>query len=384
MEKNNLDRPSVVSAAAGSGTAAILVFATMPVLVGGMADLYQLSDLQSGLIATLYFSTYAITALTSPLWIRRISWRLLSGCGFSLMLVSIFAALNASSYDAARVAIAASGLGAGLLYPVSMSLVSDMVHTERVYAIKLAIEQLVPAALLILLAMGTLAASGLSGTLTAILVTLVICILASYAMPRRGAHTATDGQSDWGRLSLGLLALLALAINFSGFAGLWVFIERIAVERNFQPDFINTWIAVGLISSGVGPLLAAVVADRVGRTAPVLLSTAAALASMALLSGEVTSTHYALALILLPLTYYFGISYLFSIVVATDTSGRISGLMSFALAVGSAVGPALFGALRNSGGPVLTLMAACMASGAIIFILIHLRMAATTGASLDD
>jgi hypothetical protein len=42
----------------------------MPVLVGGMADRYGLDDLQSGLISTVYFSTYAIVALTSPLWVN--------------------------------------------------------------------------------------------------------------------------------------------------------------------------------------------------------------------------------------------------------------------------------------------------------------------------
>ena len=384
MNNNNLDRPAVVCAAAGSGTAAILIFATMPVLVGGMADRYQLTDMQSGLIATLYFSTYALTALTSPLWIRRVNWRLLSGCGFGLMVVSIIAALSVSSFDASRIAIAASGLGAGLLYPVSLSLVSDMQQTERVYAIKLAVEQLVPAALLMLLSIGALATSGLPGTMTAILITLVLCIFASVAMPRRGAHTTAGDHGMAGGLSLGLLALLALAVNFSGFAGLWVFIERIAVDRGFESDFINTWIAVGLITSGIGPLMAAVLADRFGRTAPILLSTAAALASMTLLAGEVTSSHYALALILLPLTYYFGISYLFSIVVDTDTSGRISGLMSFALAVGSAVGPGIFGALKSSDGPVLTLMAACIASGAIVFIFINARVAATVGVNPND
>jgi hypothetical protein len=70
MDNNKLDRPGVIAAVAGSGTAAILVFATMPVLVGGMADRYGLDDLQSGLISTVYFSTYAIVALTSPLWVN--------------------------------------------------------------------------------------------------------------------------------------------------------------------------------------------------------------------------------------------------------------------------------------------------------------------------
>ena len=381
MKNNKLNRPVVVCAAAGSGTAAILIFATMPVLVGGMTDRFELTDLQSGLIATLYFSTYALTALTSPLWIRKVDWRLLSGCGYGLMLTGLIVAMDASTFNTARVAIAISGLGAGVLYPVSLSLVSDMEHTERIYAIKLSVEQLVPAALLILLSVGALATTGLSGILVAILITLILCIFASAAMPSQGTYSRPDNPTGSGQHAIGLVALLALAINFSGFAGLWVFIERIAVVQGFEPDFINTWIAVGLVTSGIGPLLAAAFADRAGRIIPIVLSTTAALASMTLLSGQVSSSDYSLALILLPLAYYFGISYLFSIVVATDVSGRISGLMSFALAVGSAVGPALFGALKDSDGPVLTAMAACIGTGAIIFIFINIRVTSTTGAS---
>jgi predicted MFS family arabinose efflux permease len=381
MDNNNLDTPPIIAAAAGSGTAAILVFALMPVLVGGMADRFSLDDLQAGLVATTYFSTYALVALTSPLWIRRWNWRWMTLLGFCLMITSLLVALTASSYHVARFAVAASGLGAGMLFPVSLTLVSDMEHTERIYAIKIAAEQLVPAGLLILLTLGIIAAGGLRGTLLAILGALFLCLLASVAMPSRGRHNAGPAGQSGESILPGALALVALAVNFAGFAGLWVFMERIAVDRGYDSDFINLWLAVGLITSGVGPLIAAAVSDRLGRIRPLLISTVAALASMMLLGGEVSRTAYALALTLLPLTYYFGISYIFSVVATADTNGRISGLMSFALAVGSAAGPALFGAAKAANGPVLSLMAACMGAGALLIISIARKQSFATGVS---
>jgi hypothetical protein len=209
---------------------------------------------------------------------------------------------------------------------------------------------------LILLTLGIIAAGGLRGTLLAILGALFLCLLASVAMPSRGRHNAGPAGQSGESILPGALALVALAVNFAGFAGLWVFMERIAVDRGYDSDFINLWLAVGLITSGVGPLIAAAVSDRLGRIRPLLISTVAALASMMLLGGEVSRTAYALALTLLPLTYYFGISYIFSVVATADTNGRISGLMSFALAVGSAAGPALFGAAKAANGPVLSLL----------------------------
>jgi predicted MFS family arabinose efflux permease len=379
MDNKNLDRPLVVAAAAGSGTAAILVFAMMPVLVGGMADRFALNDLQSGLVATGYFSTYALAALTSPLWIRRLNWRVMTVLGFAVMVASLGLALVAPSYVTARLALAASGLGAAVLFPVSLTLVSDMKHPERAYAIKIAVEQLVPAGLLIILSTGVFLASGLNSTLIAILAAVVLCLVASAAMPAAGTDVPETGGRPLKQSVPGLLALVALGINFAGFAGLWVFMERLGAERGFDDGFISLWLAVGLISSGIGPLVAAGVADRWGRVYPLVASTVAALASILFLAGDLTHQAYALALILLPLTYYFGISYIFSTVASADESGRISGLMSFALAVGSATGPALFGATRSAGGPVLLVMGVCLAAGALLIILIARQQDAVSG-----
>ena len=65
---HNLDRTPIIIAAAATGTAAVLVFALLPVLSGALADEYQLDDVQTGLVATSYFSVYALIALTSSTW----------------------------------------------------------------------------------------------------------------------------------------------------------------------------------------------------------------------------------------------------------------------------------------------------------------------------
>ena len=369
MDKNVLDSPQAVVAAIGSGTAAIIVFALMPVLVGGLADRFALDDLQSGLIATAYFSTYATVALTSPLWVRRWNWRWVALAGYVLMLASLGQAMLADSFAVARLAMAASGLGAGLLYPISLTLVSDMLHTQRVYSIKLSIEQLVPAALLVMMSLGVVIGAELGDILLAVMCTVTICLLASLAMPVSGRREATAAVArGHGSILAGLLALIALGINFAGFAGLWVFMERIAVDNGFEPGFTNLWLAVGLITSGIGPLIAAVIGNRYGYYWPVLLSTLATLGAIGLLVGEVNQTVYALVLTLLPLFYYISISYFFSIVVAADANGKLSGLMSFALAVGSAAGPALFGAFKSDSGPALLVMGLCVALGTLLIL----------------
>ena len=60
-------------------------------------------------------------------------------------------------------------------------------------------------------------------------------------------------------------------------------------------------------------------------------------ASLVLLRGEISTFPYATVLALLPLSYYFSISYMFGVVADADHNGKIAGLISFALAVGAGV-----------------------------------------------
>jgi predicted MFS family arabinose efflux permease len=149
--EKSLDSTPVVMAAAAMGTAAVIVFALLPVLVGVFAGQFGLDDIQAGLVASSYFSVYALIALTSMAWIRRFNWVKVARVGYLAMLSGLLLGAVAPGFAIASLGLAVVGAGAGLLFPVSLTLVSDMEHTDRAYAIKLCVEQMVPAALLFLL-----------------------------------------------------------------------------------------------------------------------------------------------------------------------------------------------------------------------------------------
>jgi len=371
---HNLDRTPVIIAAAATGTAAVLVFALLPVLSGVMADQFQLDDVQTGLVATSYFSIYALIALSSSTWIRRFDWVKTARTGYAIMLVGLLVSLLAPSFVIASSGLAVVGAGAGLLFPISLTLVSDMTHTDRVYAIKIAAEQLVPAGLLLLLSSSLFAVAGLSTTLIALIAVVSVCFFMSLQLPAEGNVAKHAGSEKGGRLSLGIASLVALSIGFAGFAGLWAFLERIAVDNAFEPGFTNTWLAVGLITSGLGPIAAAVLADRVGRVFPMGLAIIVAMGTLVLLATSNSTGTYALVLTVLPLSYYFAITYMFGVVADADSNGKIAGLMSFALAVGAGGGPAIFGMVRADDGPVILVMSLLMLVGTGMMIAIQLLL----------
>ena len=191
---HNLDRTPVIIAAAATGTAAVLVFALLPVLSGVMADQFQLDDVQTGLVATSYFSIYALMALSSSTWIRRFDWVKTARTGYAIMLVGLLLTLSAPTFVIASSGLAIVGAGAGLLFPISLTLVSDMTHTDRVYAIKIAAEQLVPAGLLFLLSSSLFAVAGLSTTLIALIAVVSVCFFMSVQLPAEGNHLRAKHQ----------------------------------------------------------------------------------------------------------------------------------------------------------------------------------------------
>jgi predicted MFS family arabinose efflux permease len=369
-----LDKPGVVLAAAALGVAAVLVFALLPIISGVMAEHYRLADEQIGLVALAYFGVYALVALSSSLWVRRVNWRRACSLGFAIMFAGLGLCSLSDTFLIAQIGLAVTGFGAALLFPVSLTLVSDMTHTDRTYAIKLSAEQLVPAALLFLLSSALLTGYGKLQLMLALQLLLVAAFFLSHGLPSAGrpASAVVVGHSRSPALSV--LSLLALCVNFAGFAGLWAFLERLGNARQFDEGFVATWLGVGLITSGLGPLGAAFIEDRFGRLSPLLAATAISLLSLAWLTGQVDERDFSLVLFLLPLSYYFSIAYLYGTVASADFNGKMAGQMSFALAVGAAFGPALFGILLSQDGPVVLAMGLLIGGGALIMALIQWRL----------
>jgi predicted MFS family arabinose efflux permease len=365
MSPPNLNTPAVFCSAAATGTAAVLIFSVMPVLIGGFAEQFQLSDAQAGLIATSYFSSYALVALSCPLWVRRFDWRVTIFLAYIALILGTQCLALAVSYEQILISMAVAGLGAGILFPVSLTLAADTRRPERTYALKIMPEQLIPAAILLILA-GLKATPG-DYVITLAVGTLLLCALGSLGMPDKGLTTTrvSEAGTDVG---WGVLGLIALAVSFAGYAGLWVFFERIATQLEFSDTFTQTWLAVGLVMSGIGPLFAAIYANRFGYAKPIIGGTLIAVTAMALLAFEIDKLRFAIVLIILPLAYYVMITYMMAVIAGVDKTGKISGLMSFALAIGAGVGPAAFGALNDAALSPLAIMIIGVGLGSVLIL----------------
>jgi predicted MFS family arabinose efflux permease len=359
---------------AAIGTVAVLVFALLPVISGVLASRFMLDDMQTGVAATAYFAAYAVITSTAGFWVRRFNWRKLLKLGFLAMIIGLSSCVLAESFAVAQISLALVGVGAGLLFPISFTIASEMKNTDRVFAVKLTAEQLVPAAMLFLLTSSFLLVDAYADLFLIILLGVIVGSLSILLVPdnmRQPESRVRSNDGKRGNLLLAIFALTGLLINFSGFAGIWAFLERIASSSRLDPEFTERWIAIGLVTSGVGPLCVAFIGERLDRRVAIAAASTMTVFCLLLLSGETTEFKYAAALFLLPLAFYFSISYMLAIVADVDYNGKVSSLMSFVLAVGAISGPPLFGYLRSINGPALEMMGVLLLVGAALMIAVQ-------------
>jgi predicted MFS family arabinose efflux permease len=186
---------------------------------------------------------------TLGLWVRRFSWGKLLKLGFVAMIIGLISCVFAESFTAAQICLALVGVGAGLLFPISFTMASEMRNVDRVFAIKLTAEQLVPAAMLFLLTSSFLFVDVYADLFLGILLVVIVGSFSISLVPgnmRRQKHGVRSNRTKTGSLQWGLFALIGLLINFAGFAGIWAFLERIASSSSLDPSFTERWIAIGV------------------------------------------------------------------------------------------------------------------------------------------
>jgi predicted MFS family arabinose efflux permease len=356
----------ILIAGCGTGTLGVLVFALLPLMLGGFADALFLDDAAIGWLGSAYVGGYTVVTAAAFLWVNRVSWHivfaggaLLMGAGFALAAINL-------DYHSAIVALAISGLGAGFLYALSVAIVSRLDEVDRAFAIKMVPEQTLPALLLVALPALVVARFGVTGVLTVTACIALLGLALLPLVPRRESNSPSDTEAGSG-IGLAFAALLGLLMFFGGIAGVWAFAERLLVEAGIDRTAAGQMLAIGVIASAVGPLTVAIVGDRFGRLWPLLVTLAVVVVSLLALADKPSTVGYAVLMFSFPAAWYAGMAYQMGIVADADHSGKYSVLIAAALGVGATIGPAAYGEIKGAFDVLAANTAAAgMATGGIL------------------
>jgi predicted MFS family arabinose efflux permease len=347
---NQIDKTSSLVSACAMGAAGVMLFGVLPLLLGAIADHFQLDEGQAGMVAMAYFGGFFLATLTSIVWIRRVNWKLVSITALFLIATGMVVGAWFTTFNIVLIGVVLSGAGGGAAYALSAGMVSDMDDPDRKFAIKLIPEQILPAVLLMVLPAFVIPIYGLGGFLVTVAAVSVALILFVVWVPAKGKSPLTTEQGGAKASPLVIVGLLALLFYFGGIAGVWAFLERIANDGNMDPAVVGNLLVVALASTIVGPIVAAIVGDRFGRIVPQVVGTVIVLATFVLLAGEITVMKYGIVMALMPGAWYFVIAYQMGIIADADNSGRYAALMSSALGLGAFFGGPIVGSVAQASG----------------------------------
>jgi len=329
------------------GLAGVFIFSILPLLIGTIASELSLTPIQSGTIISFYYAGYSLIAITSFIWFNRIIWKKSVRMGYFLALLSIVAIIFMNDYKGVLVSMVFLGFSGALFFAISMGIVAKTEKVDQNYAFKMVPEQLVPSLFVIIIPLFVIGDYGLKGLLISVMALYSILLLFTSWVP---SNRVENVKTDFRKLlksKSALMALLGLLVSFSGFLGLWGFVEIIAREYNISPDDSSVLLALSLLTSAIAPFMSGLVSERFGRLKPILFSLVVAILSFTLLFLEPSIYSFGTFVLILIASYFFALPYMFASIAKADVTGELSVLSSAALAIGSMLGAYFFGMLME-------------------------------------
>lgn len=224
----NIDGKAILAACLMSSSGAI-IYLISPVLIGGAMEHLGLSSDQAGLLIASYFAGYTLVTLTAVLWLHRCNLQItawLSTMAFSASLVIGSASV---SPNIAMLTLFIGGAGAGLLYGISIMIISQSSDPGRYFGFALAAQLVLGSPLLFAGPAYISPEWGYSGILLATAAFVGLMSIATHWAPKTivAPQASTALAEPQENRTLIFTVIAAVMIWFIGYSGIYAFIERI-------------------------------------------------------------------------------------------------------------------------------------------------------------
>jgi len=373
-------KTKAIVAACLMSSAGSIVYLISPVLVGSAIDTLGLSSDQAGLLIASYFAGYTIITISAVAWLHKVNMRAAALVSSLAFIASLVIGTTASTLTGAIVTMLVGGAGAGMLYGISITIVSQSHDPDRYFGFALAAQLLLGSTLLFAGPAYIGPNWGYSGILAATALFVALTSLGIPWTPRAVTGTAISDQGADSGVPIAsiLTGIGAVLVWFTGYSGIYAFIERIGVDGGLSGHQIGLVLSLTIATGLTGALGAAWLGDRYGKVRPHIIGAVGAVITVLLLLGRPELVRYSFAIIFLTLSLNFWLAYMLGGVAAIDTSGRFAVLVTAALGVGATIGPAIAGGLIANSNylPMLAFSLVAIMMGLAIIVSVLRRQAA--------
>lgn len=342
-----------------------LPFNVLPVMLGSLADSFQLDAQTTGLIGSICFAGYLVGTLGAPFWMNRVNWRVLTLVSAVGTAGSFALSSQVSTLEWLFVVWALIGFFASTMTCLGMRILSDLPDKVRAFGTRQGVELSVTAAVLFALPPLIISQFKYPGAALSLAAVVAVLSLSAFWVPT-GSQAATGDNAEAPAVGAYLpsAAWRSLALFFIflvGNIGLWAFLERIGSSLQIAPAEMGTVFAVLKLLGGVAAFFTAAVGERVGPTRAAWWVVAAVSLGLVLLHTATAFLGFALGAWIWEFAFTCGCVFHAASIARSDPSGRAVMLVPAVFALSSMAGPGLAGQIA-AGGNYLGLLGFAFAS----------------------
>jgi len=372
---NPIDRTSVYICAGLVSAGGALLLNVLPLLFGALSERYGFGENQLGSLAMAMNLGFGVLGLASLLWIRRVSWRVISCSASALVVAALLCILTDPPYETLLMIMALAGAGTGALYALAMTIFGDSAQPERAFGFKLGMETIPGAILLTLLPVAVAPIWGFHGMIMTLAIAMMLMgIVPLPWVPRRSQRVAevltgpaptASGESR----AIVWLSLVASLVFLTGIMSVWAFLELMGKKTGLSSDTIGAVLGIGFVINAGSGFVASSLGLKAGRFLPVAVVVCAEVAGLVMLGQFASLTTYVIGAMCMLFSISFVLAYTFGLMAEFDLSGKLVALGALCLSIGAAVGPAIGGLLIETYGytAVLLFSGGCSISVLLIY-----------------
>ncbi len=359
--------------AAFTGGLYLFVMNTMPLILGAIADHFDASLFELGIVNSLYGFGVFSAFLLAPVWLKRIRFRLPVIGGAALLFVSFLVLPYLPHITFVIVLFGFLGFAAGSISAQGNSTIGQSNSPPRWFGVSalfqliLAILYAMSVPLFIIPSFGS--AAGLQVISLVYLPALVLPLVISLpsmckptqgdSPPRITLREAWRAGSLYQQLRLAT-AFFALTIYILPAAAYWIFSERIGTSYGLEKTFISATITAGLVAAMAGGLLFQWQSKRASNVAVISLTL---VISSYLLMINGTAASFSISVMLFNLGWGALVPAFNSIIQYTDFTKQLYASAGGALTIGALLaGPPAAMIVEQAGFSAL-LMISCPVTG---------------------
>ncbi|WP_299725588.1 MFS transporter [uncultured Endozoicomonas sp.] len=375
---------ALMLAASFASTIGGLPFNALPILLGSLADTFQLTPSQAGFLGSACFTGYLTGTFAAFFLMKHTSLKKLTIVSAVIIATLLFLS-SIAGWQFQMLLWSALGFFAGLMTCLGLHIMGEMANKERALGLRQGVELGVTALVLFLLPAYVTATYGYQGTALTLLAIVLLLGISAIVLPEK-VSASVEPFSFRKQLKMPPVVWLAVFTFFifgAGNIGLWAFLERMGNSLNLAPNEQGIVFAVLKLLGGAAAFSVAIVGNRLGRWLPYLIVFAVLNGGLALLWYANGFLPFAMGAWIWEVGFTWGCVYMTAMIAQLDSQGRAIMLIPAAFALSSMVGPAVAGMLIETSFVPL-LMFAALSTICAIFIFTTILPSALTKARDDS